>query len=56
MLDEEEELDRLCPRCREEAEKARCPACGAEMDRMTGGINDTFDLERFEKLRRGTKQ
>ena len=56
MLDEEEELDRLCPRCREEAEKVRCPACGAEMDRMAGGVNDAFDLERFEKLRRGTKQ
>lgn len=54
MLDEEEQLNRLCPRCREEAEKERCPSCGAETGRTVGGVNAAFDPERFEKLRRGT--
>ena len=53
MLDEEEELDRLCPRCRAEAERERCPVCGAEKGSVTGGINAAFDPERFEALRRG---
>ena len=28
-LDQEEELERLCPACRARAEEARCPVCGA---------------------------
>lgn len=53
ILDEEEELARLCPACRMQAEGSCCPACGRE----TGGegmeVNESFDLSRFETLQRG---
>ena len=40
-LDGEEELARLCPACRAEAEEDRCPVCGE---------NRGFDMERFLSL------
>ena len=46
-LDEEESLDRLCPSCRAEAEKERCPVCGAESFAENAG----FDEKRFEELK-----
>ena len=30
-LDREEELNRLCPRCREQAEADSCPVCGEDV-------------------------
>jgi len=53
LLDEEEELARLCPTCRGEALEGRCPACGAPVGQLSGGENGSFDRERYERLRRG---
>lgn len=47
MLDEQDALDRLCPSCRAEAEKERCPVCGAESFAENAG----FDEKRFEELK-----
>lgn len=52
-LDQEEDLDRLCPACRAEAESGRCPVCGGAVEDAAAGVNDAFDLERFERLARG---
>lgn len=49
MLDEKEYLDALCPECRAQAEKKRCPCCGAEET----GQNPQFDEARFEELKNG---
>lgn len=48
-LDREEELDRLCPRCRSQAEEDLCPVCGES--RESWGYNNRFDLARFEGLK-----
>ena len=55
MLDREEELDRLCPACRDRAEEARCAACGAPLGEVLSGVNASFDGERFERLKRGER-
>ena len=49
VLDREEELDRLCPRCREQAEADTCPVCGDS--RESWGHNTGFDWARFEQLK-----
>ena len=49
VLDREEELDRLCLRCREKAEEDVCPVCGDS--RESWGSNDRFDWARFEQLK-----
>jgi len=54
MLDDEEELDQLCPACRAEAIEGRCPACGAPVGESEGMVNPSFDMARFETLRGGT--
>lgn len=46
-LDEQEKLGRLCPSCRAEAQKRRCPVCGAEQFEENAG----FDENRFEELK-----
>lgn len=46
LLDAEEELDALCPACREEAIMNRCPGCGKPRPET----NESFDLGRFEGL------
>lgn len=48
-LDQEEELDRLCPACRERAEQEPCPVCGTP--RESWGVNAGFDWTRFQKLK-----
>lgn len=51
MLDRQEQLDALCPRCRERMEENRCAVCG----RTTGGEqgeNPNFDREKFEEMKR----
>ncbi len=53
MLDDEEQMDRLCPSCRSLAERGCCPSCGGEVRRSQGGVNVSFDLEKFEQMRRG---
>ena len=52
-IDREEELGRLCPACRAEAESGRCPVCGGAVEDAAAGVNGAFDLERFERLARG---
>jgi len=49
VLDREEELERLCPACRQQAEEERCPVCGES--RESWGFNRGFDLARFEQLK-----
>lgn len=49
LLDDQEDLDRLCPACRTEAEEGRCPACGAPSARS--GVNPAFDMDRFQALK-----
>lgn len=51
VLDGEEELNRLCPACRAEAERERCPVCGAALDQC--GQNLDFDQARYEALKEG---
>ena len=53
MLDDEEELERLCPACRSRALEERCAVCGAPLGQAEAGENGNFDPERFEALRRG---
>jgi predicted amidophosphoribosyltransferase len=54
LLDREEELERLCPACRAEAEEARCPGCGRPAAQWgEGAVNSAFDPKRFEQLRGG---
>ena len=53
LLDEEEEADLLCPACRAEAEKERCPVCGRETGSVVREENAAFDMARFLRLQRG---
>lgn len=53
MLDREEELERLCPSCRAQAEEERCVSCGAPIGEAYTGENAAFDEERFQRLMRG---
>ena len=55
ILDEEEELDALCPACRVRAEEERCPVCGELLGGMGAGINPAFDPERFQRMKRGER-
>ncbi len=55
MLDDEEELGRLCPACRARAEEERCPVCGARTGREREDRNLSFDPERFQRLKRGER-
>lgn len=50
-LDGEEELERLCPDCRRQAEQEACPVCGRA--RESFGWNPGFDPARFEALKEG---
>lgn len=50
-LDREEELARLCPACRAQAEAEPCPVCGAP--RESWSVNQGFDWARYEALKGG---
>ena len=50
LLDEEEEAALLCPDCRAEAQRDRCPVCGREKSAVVRGENPSFDLARFEAM------
>lgn len=54
VLDREEELEQLCPDCRERAEREVCPVCGG--DRGQWGVNPAFDRQRFDELKGGGQQ
>ena len=51
LAESQEELDQLCPTCRAEAEQERCPGCGALI--QASGVNPSFDMERFRRLKEG---
>ncbi len=53
LLDEEEEASLLCPHCRAEAQRDRCPVCGREKSAVVREENPAFDWARFEALRKG---
>lgn len=53
LLDDEEELDRLCPACRARAEENRCPGCGAPVGEPVRENNPNFDWARFEQMKKG---
>ncbi len=53
MLDDEEEISRLCPACRAEAEREACPVCGAPCGEVSCGENPSFDWARFEAMGKG---
>lgn len=55
MLDREEALARLCPRCRERAGEMRCSACGEKISEIAGGSNAGFDMARFLRMKEGRK-
>lgn len=51
-LDEEQELKRLCPECRAQAEQNNCICCGTPLAEE----NPNFDEKRFEELRHGVRR
>lgn len=53
LLDEEEEAALLCPDCRAEAQKDRCPVCGREKSALVRGENPAFDRARYEAMKAG---
>lgn len=53
MLDDEQELDGLCPSCRSRALEQRCSACGVPMELTNTVVNSGFDEKRFEQMKRG---
>lgn len=53
MLDDQEELERLCPECRARALEERCPVCGVPLALTEGSINGSFDQGAFERRKRG---
>lgn len=52
LLDQEEQLERLCPQCRGRAEEERCACCGAMLSAWQEGQNPAFDEGQFQKLSR----
>lgn len=46
FADRNETLDRLCPKCRAQAQREACPMCGGELPT----VNPAFDAERYEEL------
>lgn len=52
-LDAEEELEQLCPACRERTLEQRCIACGTRLEDTAAAVNGSFDTQRFLHLRGG---
>ena len=46
LLDDQEELDQLCPTCRAEAEQERCLGCGALI--QASGVNPPLTWSGFD--------
>jgi hypothetical protein len=49
MVDDEEEFEKLCGKCKSDSKEPKCPGCGKSKDTY---INPNFDEERFEKLKK----
>ncbi|MBE6957052.1 MAG: molybdopterin oxidoreductase [Ruminococcaceae bacterium] len=56
ILDDEEELAGLCPGCRDKAMEERCVSCGAPLATWEESVNQGFDRERFERMKRGLRK
>ena len=55
ILDDEEELARLCPSCRDKAMEERCVSCGVPLAAWEGAVNQGFDRARFERMKQGVR-
>jgi len=54
LLDREEELERLCPDCRQSMEQDVCPGCGKPVEKWgEGEENPEFDWRRFQMMKEG---
>lgn len=52
-LDEEEQLENLCPACLAQVQERRCSRCGAPLANTDGMENTAFDMERYRRLKEG---
>ena len=52
-LDEEEQLENLCPACLAQVQERRCSRCGAPLADTDGMENTAFDMERYRRLKEG---
>jgi predicted amidophosphoribosyltransferase len=50
ILDEEEQLNQLCPSCRQRAAEPRCACCGGPLEEAAAE-NPSFDQAKFDRLR-----
>ena len=57
LLDRDEELERLCPECRQRMEQHICSGCSEPVERWgEGEMNPEFDLQRFRIMKEGGKE
>lgn len=56
LLDEEEELEQMCPSCRSKAQEKRCTVCGGLVWETEGESNPSFDMERFLAMKGEVRQ
>lgn len=49
ILDDEEEFEKMCGKCKEESKIKKCITCGKKVEVE---INPNFDDEYFEKLKK----
>jgi hypothetical protein len=56
ILDQEEELEQLCPSCQARLNRDHCPGCGAPLSQWHQGQNAAFDPSRFEALSREVRK
>jgi hypothetical protein len=50
MLDDEEQYDKLCGKCKHDSKQVKCPGCGKS--KVDEDVNPNFDDEHFEKLKK----
>jgi rRNA maturation endonuclease Nob1 len=48
-IDNDEQFEKTCNKCRSDLEKKKCLSCGKEM--KEGAINTSFDEEMFNKMK-----
>lgn len=51
-IDNEEELEAMCDKCKERAKSPRCTGCGSEFVSGNERNNPNFDEERFNQLKK----
>ena len=55
MLDREEALEGLCPACRARATEPHCTVCGESLRSAAAGVNGSFDMARFARMKEGER-